>query len=409
MANDSSRGGWDSRRTSAIKNGVGFVSVVSARAETRRAQRARTVGLALALMAVAIISLSGPTTNLAFRNGATTASVLVFAGIFGIATMIFARPLLGLLRKKLLAGDEEPNLVVNRLSFAQWLRSGLPSRAGLQHVLLAGFFAGTNGICFTFGFNLTSVANVLAFATLAPVWTALLSWLVLKTRLRRRTVVAMVGAVIGGLIICYGKGLSFDGSASIDRREGYGLAFGVCTGLTLAGLFTTIGSAARNTPDTEMLNGNVLGFVLQCVVGMIIDAATRATGEPSALWNPSPRAFAWLAANAVLVAVAYNLSALAGGIISPSEVSLAFQFELVLGTLYTFFFIGQMPSTFTCIGGGLILALVITHEFLTYLEHRRQLPDLGRLSGSTLDLIALAGESEPKPVVEAASLRAVNI
>ncbi len=100
-------------------------------------------------------------------------------------------------------------IAASRVAIAALLLVPTWSKIQWQNLQPGGiFYAGAAGVCLAAHFPLwitslsyTSIAASTTLVTTNPIWVALLSWLWLKERLSRRTVIGIVVAMTGGLII----------------------------------------------------------------------------------------------------------------------------------------------------------------------------------------------------------------
>jgi hypothetical protein len=152
------------------------------------------------------------------------------------------------------------------------------------------------------------------------VWASLLAWPVLGERIAKRTIVCVVLAIRGGLMLCYGSGLRFDGSGTVDARQTTGLILAVGTGLFNALTFTAISSAVVRAPEADMLVGNAHGFALQAICGILLEPAVGGAAFALPLWEPSNVALGWMIGAGLTVATALSLFAVACEMVTPSEV-----------------------------------------------------------------------------------------
>ncbi|RMF10473.1 MAG: DMT family transporter [Candidatus Neomarinimicrobiota bacterium] len=93
------------------------------------------------------------------------------------------------------------------------------SRTHLKKTLLAGMFLGFHFACFFGALKLTSVANATVFATMAPIFTALIERFYLRRRWNVAIIAGLLLSVVGGILINTG-GYHFAGQG----RWGDGLA-----------------------------------------------------------------------------------------------------------------------------------------------------------------------------------------
>lgn len=221
----------------------------------------------------------------------------------------------------------------------------------------------------TLGFAFTTSANVLAFAAIAPVWAALMSWPALGARVPRRTVAASAVALCGSVVIGFGFAGVGRSAGGAGVREVLGLVFAISTGLCAAAQFTLIQSAAVRAPETNMLAAHGLGVALTALTGVALLPALHPAGAPVV---PPPLALGLLAIDGVVgSALAISALTLAVAYIPATELSLLLQFEGLLGPLSTYLAVGEVPTLYTVVGGLIVIAVVVAHEALAFAEEAR--------------------------------------
>jgi drug/metabolite transporter (DMT)-like permease len=161
----------------------------------------------------------------------------------------------------------------------------MPSRLGWQYIAVVAVFNVVMEMCYLLGFFFTTSANVLAFASLAPVWAALMSVPALGLRVPRRTVIACIFALAGSVVIGLGFGLGSSTDATqTETYRALGLIFAVGTGLSSAAMCTTVQSAAMRAPETNMLVAHGFGVMLAATVGLALMLSPIFHPEGSSLY-----------------------------------------------------------------------------------------------------------------------------
>jgi len=324
-------------------------------------RRTRRIGLSLGVFGTLAVAADGLLLKLAFASGASAAVAVIYKYFAAAATMVLFLTAAHM-RDRLVKGSGkglEPFLPV-------------PSRLGVKYIVMS---AGLNIIlemCYALGFFFTTSANVLAFASLAPVWTTLFSWPALKTIPPRRTLVACVFALAGSVVIGLGFGLA--GSADQSQTETFralGLSFAVGTGISAAAQFTLIQKAALRAPETNMLVAHGFGVALAGAVGFAL-LPSPIFHPPGTPLYPGQAATGYLVACGIVCsALAISALTLACRFIPATEVSLLLQIEGILGPVSTFLALGEVPSTYTLAGGVLVIFVVAVHEALAFREEMR--------------------------------------
>jgi drug/metabolite transporter (DMT)-like permease len=188
----------------------------------------------------------------------------------------------------------------------------------------------------------TTVANATFFATTAPVWVVLVSWLFLRQRIARSMVIGLVLALAGGATLL-GESLNL----APERLAGdfYGVVTAVFFGL----YFLTV-QAARRTAGAARVT-----FVSTIVTASVLLVVALLSGEDllPATW----RGAAALAALALLShAGGQGLLAFALGHLPATFSSLVILLEAVAAAGFGWLILSEPVSPIQALGGLVILA-----------------------------------------------------
>jgi drug/metabolite transporter (DMT)-like permease len=236
------------------------------------------------------------------------------------------------------------------LTVVVWLamrRSAAPLAAltgGGSAVWISGLMWAVMFTCFMVALSLTRVAHVLITQSLAPVFTALLAWLVLGKAVGLRTGLAIVVAA-AGIATMY----AFDVSALDERHvRGVIVALGIPT------------AAAVNWVVLERA-GRALDLSAAVLVGGLLSALVAL---PLA-WPliASTHDIVWLAfLGVVQLGIPCVLVMHVARHLSAPELALLALLEVVFGILLTWAFGGEAPGQATLIGGSAVLAALVFNE-----------------------------------------------
>ncbi len=206
--------------------------------------------------------------------------------------------------------------------------------------LVVAIALGQAFMSFIFALIETSVARVVFIGGTSPFMAAALAWLVLRERLRPTTWLAMAGALLG-----------------IGIMVGEGLAEGSMLGLMLAFL-PVLGYAVtlvcfRVNKGTDMLPA----VFLAGVVALSVSAFAAPTLEIS-------RHDLLMAVLLGVFQLGFQYMLVTYGVrrVSAGEAALLGRLQLVLGPLWVWVGIGEVPSQLTLLGGAVILGVVLLHS-----------------------------------------------
>lgn len=277
-------------------------------------------GILLACLGVLILT---PDALLIRLSGLEAAPLVAWRGLAMGAIFLIAAALSGQLRlfPRLASG------VGVALVMAQWVNASL----------------------FAPGISLAPVALVLIAVATVPIWAAILSRVLYGQPTRPATWVTIAVVSIGIVLAMTGKG-----DLTITTNALIGVACGLGVALSLALSFTLL----RHNPDMPLLTAVGTGSML---AGLTAFAFT----SPQEMTSGTTWAIA-IASLVVLPASFYLMSA-ASRLTASVNVSLVLLLETVLGPLWVWVVIGEIPSTRLLVGG----AIVVT-ALGTYLWHLRR-------------------------------------
>jgi drug/metabolite transporter (DMT)-like permease len=208
--------------------------------------------------------------------------------------------------------------------------------------VLSGLMFCTMFTCFMLAVTRTTVANALVVNSLYPVFAALLSALVLGTRLKAYTWIA-IGAAAGGMAFMFASGLG-------DGLSGTLIAFAV----PVAGAVNVV-TLRKWGRNVDLIPAVLLGGLFSALVTL-----------PFALpFEASAHDIAWLAALGMFqLALPCSLLVMASRYLPPAEVALLTLLEAVLGPLWAWLGVGETPGTATLVGGGIVLLAIAGNELI---------------------------------------------
>lgn len=234
----------------------------------------------------------------------------------------------------------------------------IPSRSGLVHIILAAFFSALVQISFTLGFSFTKSANVLAFASLSPIWGSLIALIFLKEPMLCRTVIASALSLVGAIVVVIGIRRGGDSDAPMARTV-IGSAFGLLTGVANAAQLCVVKSSCARAPGTEMLLGAIFAFASATLIALALKSELH---PPDIPFVPNNLALLFLFLDGMCMVGALTFLTAAARLIPPAEGALILQLEAVLGPLSCFLSLHEVPSSYTLAGGIVVLLAVAGHE-----------------------------------------------
>jgi drug/metabolite transporter (DMT)-like permease len=220
----------------------------------------------------------------------------------------------------------------------------------------AGLLNGVSSLCFVFAFSHTAAANVLVYIAAQPALVGAIAWLVIREPVGRSTLFAMLGTAVGiGIVVSHSLGtpsLLGDGAA-------------LMAALLSASWFVVL----RRHAEVDLVPSVALSGLITAGLCLILLVATGTgwSGFAALGWSN----IGWTLLNCgLMVPLALGLVAIAPRLLPAAEVSLLMLIEVVVGPLWVWAVLGEVPPTATLIGGTVILLSVGTHAALR-LRHRR--------------------------------------
>lgn len=229
-------------------------------------------------------------------------------------------------------------LIVERTRWKEELRAGM----GLAGVTAALLFALDN-VMFIYSITHTSVANTLLMISLSPLFAGLLTRVVLRQQVPRRTWLAIAGAAVATLVIMYGSLVTGDLPGTLA-----GLVAAVAVGGTLVVL--------RSKPSLNMVPAVALGAGLAGLVGLPAAGPTSADLRDWILL---------IILGLVIGPVAFGLIATGPRFIPAPEVALLLLLQTGLGAYWVWVAVGEVPGTATILGGLMLLVVLALHSVAT--------------------------------------------
>ena len=211
--------------------------------------------------------------------------------------------------------------------------------------ILVGLLLGFAFSSYVFSIFFTSVAYTLFILASTPVIAAFLSWLVLNERPRLITVLAMVFSLIGVAIMVG------------DRILG-GSGWVQALALISASSFAAMLVATRRSYKADILTGTFLGGVFSGTFGFLASIFIVNTVSVS-----SYDFSIMIVMGALAIGLGITLVTLAAPIIPSAEVSILVLLESVLGPLWVWILLEEVPSRGELIGGGIILSSVFLMSY----------------------------------------------
>jgi drug/metabolite transporter (DMT)-like permease len=238
-----------------------------------------------------------------------------------------------------------------------WLRGPGPLWRSLRNASVTLWWS---GLCwcvmftaFMMALNFTTVANVLVTMSVAPLFTALVAWAVLKHRLAARTWAAIVLAGIG---IAWMYGAQFQAG---DARHWLGTAVALGVPIAAAANWTLLQHdrtrRSAGGEGTDFMPAVLIGALMSAAITLPLALPFQATGRDLALLSML---------GVVQLAIPCLISVAVARVLPAPEIALLALLEVVAGVAWAWLGAGEAPSAAVLGGGTLVLLALAGNEAL---------------------------------------------
>lgn len=237
------------------------------------------------------------------------------------------------------------------IAWAVWTlvwRNAPPLIPGKTGLAVAACY-GVTSLCFMSAVFYTSTANLVFLVAFNTVFATVLSWYFLKERPRPQTLAAMAVMLVaiaiivadgftagGGLgnLLALGAALSIAAAIVISRKSGADMGF---------------------TPLVAVVVPMAVGGFMVAQQGLVVEAPI------------------WIILDGLIVIpIAFFLLATGPKYISGPEVAMFYLLETVLAPLWVWMVFAEVPTTYSVIGGSLLVATLICHSAWQLREGRKR-------------------------------------
>ena len=208
-------------------------------------------------------------------------------------------------------------------------------------VAYAAVFTITN-IVFVMSIENTNVANTLIMIAMAPMLSAIISFIFLKENPDQKTWVAITITTLAVIYIFYD---------AVDSGDFLGNFLGLVAAMGLA-----IGAnIIRSAKKISLVPSAMLGKLMVALIALLFVDQIKIEGNDLIIVPLMC---------IMCVAIPFVLVTLAPRYITAAEVNLFFLLETILGPLWVWLVIKEQPSLETIIGGVVIILTIATHSIL---------------------------------------------
>jgi drug/metabolite transporter (DMT)-like permease len=220
------------------------------------------------------------------------------------------------------------------------------------HGIYYPFVFSLTNITFVISIENTNVANTLIMIALAPMLSAILSFIFLKEIPDKKTWIAIIITTLSVVYIFYD---------AIDAGDLLGNALGLLTALGLA----ICAVIARSAKKIDLVPSAMFGKLLVAVIAFYFadDLFLKNFGSNFFNWQNDMIIVTLMCI--MCVAIPFVLVTIAPRYITAAEVNLFFLLETILGPIWVWLVIKEQPSIETIVGGIAIIITISIHSTLS--------------------------------------------
>ncbi len=214
--------------------------------------------------------------------------------------------------------------------------------------LLSAAIVGSGSLMFVNSLKQTAAANTLIILAATPLISSLLSWLFLREKIARRTWIA--------IFICFG-GILLIFSGSLQS----GFLLGDLLALGATFMWGSNLVVIRSGKSVNMIPANLLGNLL------VVPAALLAGAQPASVAAPDITFLLLL--GGIVLPISFTMITLGPRYLPAPEVSLILLVETILGPIWVWLALGEIPHPSTLVAGLLIVGTLVVHTMLSLRAH----------------------------------------
>lgn len=212
-------------------------------------------------------------------------------------------------------------------------------------------------IFFIFAMLQTTVANVAFTVGMAPLFAALLAWLLLRERITGRTTILIALSLVG-------IGLMFGDGVAAGTLAGNVLALATCL------FYSATIVLLRGGRRVDMIPAVTIAAALSCIPAAILAPSGLAIGGRDVILIG--------VMGVVQLALQYILFTVGVRHLPAAQAALIGRAAVVMTPLWAWLGVGEVPSALSLAGGGFVLLAVMGQGFIALLRSRKGAADRQR-------------------------------
>ena len=222
-------------------------------------------------------------------------------------------------------------------------------RGGITKVFLGLGWPGISGSLFLslaffgyiFSITSTTVANTLFLISTTPFFAAILAWPILREKVSKPTWIAIMTASIGVMIMV---------SQGLSTGRLFGNVMGLFCALATALYIISVRYGSVRSGSTDMVPVVCVSGLIAALIAVIIEGGN--------IWISTNDLFWCVVAGAVQNGPGFMLFTMGSRYIPAAELSLLGLIEVIIGPIWMWLLLSEIPDMYTLAGGGVVLVAV---------------------------------------------------
>lgn len=219
--------------------------------------------------------------------------------------------------------------------------------------LISSVLWGLIFICFMLAMTMTTVANTLIVDSVSPLLTVFFAWIFLKEKASFRTWVAIVLAFVGMVWMFAGS------MAEMSEAHLAGMAIAFIVPVAFAANYIIFKKAGQ---EIELIPTVFLGGALSALVMLPLALPLQSSMHDIAIM---------MTLGVFQLGLPCMLLIRAAKFLSPAEIALLSLLEVLLGPLWVWWGVGEVPAQATIVGGFIVLLGLVLHELAPMQQYER--------------------------------------
>ena len=230
-------------------------------------------------------------------------------------------------------------IVYKKNFFTSFHTSGLPG-------FIAGIFLGTGFAAYVFAMYYTTVANALFIISTETIFLALFGYIFLKEKISLITLISIVLGMSGVLLI-------IGSSLSVQSSDQF---FGNIVAFIMPISFAVLIVIVRKYPKVDMVPSQFIAGIFAALVGYLVAGKLSISSHDL---------FLGFLAGTFQIGFGFIMITIGSQTTPAAVVGILMLTEAVLGPLWAWFFINEVPPVSVIIGGSIIISAILFEFFFS--------------------------------------------